>query len=86
MRRYRPHTLSEPEEKLLEETANTGRRAFNRLFDEVLSAMTFEVEVDGATAGAQRERRAGVAARRPARVRQRAAAALTEGCAGSRCC
>ena len=26
--RYRPHTLSEPEEKLLEETANTGRRAF----------------------------------------------------------
>ena len=47
MRRYRPHTLSEPEEKLLEETANTGRRAFHRLFDEVLSAMTFEVEIDG---------------------------------------
>jgi oligoendopeptidase F len=48
LRRYRPHTLSEPEEKLLEETANTGRRAFNRLFDEVLAAMTFTVEIDGA--------------------------------------
>ena len=48
MRRYRPHTLSEPEEKLLEETANTGRRAFNRLFDDLLSAMRFTVEVDGA--------------------------------------
>ena len=39
-RRYRPHMLSEPEEQLLEETANTGRRAFRRLFDEVLSALT----------------------------------------------
>ena len=28
LRRYRPHLLSEPEERLLEETANTGRRAF----------------------------------------------------------
>ena len=43
MRRYRPHTLSEPEEKLLEETANTGRRAFSRLFDETLATMTFAV-------------------------------------------
>ena len=39
--------LSEPEERLLEETANTGRRAFSRLFDEVLSALTFTVDVDG---------------------------------------
>jgi oligoendopeptidase F len=49
MRRYKPHTLSEAEEKLLEETANTGRRAFNRLFDEMLSALTFEVQIDGTT-------------------------------------
>ncbi len=47
MRRYRPHMLSEPEEKLLEETANTGRRAFSRLFDEKLAGMTFTVEIDG---------------------------------------
>src|SRR5215470_16728611 len=79
MRRYRPHTLSEPEEKLLEETANTGRRAFSRLFDEVLSAMTFIVEVDGV---AQTLNESGVLAllhdaRRD--VRQRAARALTDG-------
>jgi oligoendopeptidase F len=79
MRRYRPHTLSEPEEKLLEETANTGRRAFNRLFDETLSAMTFTVEIDGAP---QTLTESGVLAllhdgRRD--LRQRAAAALTDG-------
>ena len=77
-RRYRPHMLSEPEEKILEETANTGRRAFSRLFDEELSSLSFEVEVDG-------ERRqlneSGVLAllhdaRRD--LRRRAAAALTE--------
>jgi oligoendopeptidase F len=46
-RRYRPHLLSEPEERVLEETANTGRRAFRRLFDEMLSALAFDVEIDG---------------------------------------
>ncbi len=47
MRRYRPHLLSEPEERLLEETANTGERAFSRLFDEILGSARFQVEVDG---------------------------------------
>ncbi|MBW1842696.1 MAG: M3 family oligoendopeptidase [Deltaproteobacteria bacterium] len=47
MRRYRPHVLSEPEERILEETANTGRRAFSRLFDEIMSSMRFEVSTDG---------------------------------------
>lgn len=46
-RRYRPHVLSEPEEKILEEKSNTGERAFSRLFDELLSALTFKLEVDG---------------------------------------
>ena len=78
MRRYRPHTLSEPEEKLLEETANTGRRAFNRLFDEVLAGMMFTIDVDGEP---QTLTESGVLAllhdgRRD--VRQRAAAVLTE--------
>lgn len=79
MRRYRPHMLSEPEEKLLEETANTGRRAFHRLFDEALSGMTFEVEVDGAT---QTLNESAVLAllHDPRRdLRQRAARALTDG-------
>jgi oligoendopeptidase F len=47
LRRYRSHVLSEPEEKILEETANTGSRAFARLFDEVLSSLRFEVEIEG---------------------------------------
>jgi len=47
MRRYRPHVLSEPEERILEETANTGRRAFGRLFDELVAAMRFRIERDG---------------------------------------
>jgi oligoendopeptidase F len=79
LRRYRPHTLSEPEEKLLEDTANTGRRAFHRLFDEVSSEMAFEVEIDGTR---QKLNESGVLAllhdgRRE--VRQRAARALTVG-------
>ncbi len=48
MRRYRPHVLSEPEERIVEELANTGRRAFSRLFDELLSAMRFRVLRAGA--------------------------------------
>jgi len=82
LRRYRPHTLSEPEEKLLEDTANTGRRAFHRLFDEVLSGMTFPVEVDDAR---QTLNESGVLAllHDPRRdVRQRAARALTDGLRG----
>ncbi len=41
MRIYAPHTLSEPEEKILAEKANTSSRAFGRLFDEVLNNMAF---------------------------------------------
>jgi oligoendopeptidase F len=48
LRRYREHVLSEPEERILEETANTGRRAFGRLFDELLGSMRFRIERDGA--------------------------------------
>ena len=76
-RRYRPHMLSEPEEKILEETANTGQRAFSRLFDEMISAMTFDVEVDGEP---RRMNESGVLAllHDPRReVRERAASALT---------
>jgi oligoendopeptidase F len=39
MRRYRPHLLSEAEEKLLAEKGQTGRDAWTRLFSEVTSAI-----------------------------------------------
>jgi len=47
LRRYRPHQLSEPEERVLTETAVTGRSAFTRLFTELTSA----IEVDLPDAG-----------------------------------
>jgi len=46
-RKYKPHRLSEPEEKILDEKANTGSRAFRRLFDEVLNNIRFKVRLDG---------------------------------------
>ena len=44
-RRYRPHLLTEPEEKLVAEKSVSGRSAWARLFAEVTSAI--RVEVDG---------------------------------------
>lgn len=46
---YRPHVLSEPEEKILDDKAITGRSAFVRLFDETVSTMRFPFEHDGRT-------------------------------------
>jgi oligoendopeptidase F len=42
-RRYRPHLLSEPEEKILAEKALSGRSAWVRLFEEQASAITVEL-------------------------------------------
>jgi oligoendopeptidase F len=47
LRRFRPHTLTEPEEKLLNEKDNTGRNAFGRLFSEITSSLNFALERDG---------------------------------------
>lgn len=44
LRIYAPHTLSEPEEKILAEKANTSSRAFARLFDEVLNNFSFSYD------------------------------------------
>ncbi len=46
-RAWRPHFLSEPEEKILDEKAITGRAAFVRLFDETVAALRFPFERDG---------------------------------------
>ena len=48
-RRYRPHVLGEKEEQILEDLANTGTRAWSRLFDEVMAAARFPLEEDGGT-------------------------------------
>src|SRR5919199_322798 len=46
-RRYRPHLLSEPEEKILAEKQLTGRSAWTRLFEEQASAIEGALD-DGA--------------------------------------
>jgi oligoendopeptidase F len=46
-RAWRPHYLSEPEEKVLEEKAVTGRAAFVRLFEEIVSSLRCPFEHDG---------------------------------------
>jgi oligoendopeptidase F len=74
-RRYRPHLLSEPEEVVLTEKSVTGRSAWERLFDEQVSAIT--LELDGETSTLE----AGLARlHAPDRaVRQAAAEAVTTG-------
>jgi oligoendopeptidase F len=46
-RLFREHKLSEPEERILEQKANTGSRAFQRLFEESISSIQFHVVIDG---------------------------------------
>ena len=43
-RLYRDHLLSETEERLMEELANTGGRAWDRLFDEVTANAVFHLD------------------------------------------
>jgi oligoendopeptidase F len=43
-RRYRPHLLTEPEEQILTEKAVTGRSAWSRLFSELTSVITLELD------------------------------------------
>ncbi len=46
-RRYRPHTLSEPEEKILDRKHLTSRSSYLQLYDELSGSLRFEIEVDG---------------------------------------
>ncbi len=49
LRRYRPHTLPEREERLLKEKSLTGVEAFSRLFDELSSSFRYQFDLDGET-------------------------------------
>ena len=51
-RRYRPHLLSEPEERILAEKQLSGRSAWTRLFEEQTAAIT--VDLDGGRGAARR--------------------------------
>jgi oligoendopeptidase F len=79
LRRYRPHVLSEPEEKLVEELANTGRRAFSRLFDELVAAIRFRVSHAGQTREVGEEEVLALLYAPERELRREAARSLTEG-------
>jgi oligoendopeptidase F len=49
VRKFRPHLLTEPEEKIVTEKSVTGFSAWDRLFDEVVGAI--KVELDGRAVG-----------------------------------
>ncbi|MFZ2486615.1 MAG: M3 family oligoendopeptidase [Anaerolineae bacterium] len=75
VRIFRPHLLSEPEEKLLTEKSVTGREAWTRFFEEAHGAARFEL--DGETLTRDQVLSKLYALDRP--LRERAAAALTAG-------
>ncbi|HSQ16423.1 MAG TPA: oligoendopeptidase F, partial [Anaerolineales bacterium] len=47
LRQFRPHTLSEPEEKIINIKDVTGVKAINNLYDTITNRYVFKVEVDG---------------------------------------
>ncbi|MFH0816749.1 MAG: M3 family oligoendopeptidase [Methanobacteriota archaeon] len=48
-RRFKPHLLSEAEEKIMDAKRNTGRAAFVRYFDETLGSLKYPVTHNGKT-------------------------------------
>ncbi len=76
-RRYRPHLLTEPEEKILAEKDVTGASAWSRLFSELTSAIA--VELDGESVPLEQGLSRLSSPDRS--VRAAAAAAVTEGLA-----
>lgn len=74
LRRYRPHLLSEPEEKILTEKRVTGSSAWSRLFEELTS--TIEVTLSGDSTSL--ESALSTLAAPEAEVRRNAAEAITE--------
>lgn len=55
IRRYTPHTLSEPEERIINIKNVTGRSAVNTLYDVVTNGLTFTMKIGGKTRTMNRE-------------------------------
>ena len=49
VRKYKPHTLSEPEEKIVNLKNVTGQSALNTLYDTITKRYLFHLQVDGET-------------------------------------
>src|SRR6478672_2490338 len=77
IRRYRPHLLSEPEERLLSEKSVTGRDAWTRLFSELTSAVRVHLD-DSPEDGVQLDVALSRLVSPDREVRRATAAAVTE--------
>ena len=75
MRRYRPHLLSEPEERIFSEKGISGRSAWGRLFSELTSAI--QVDLPGEDGPVQLEVAASRLMRPDRETRRAAAEAIT---------
>ena len=49
LRRFKPHTLSEPEEKVINIKDLNGAEALNTIYDMITNAFSYQLEVDGET-------------------------------------
>src|SRR5437660_4055431 len=78
-RAWRPHYLSEPEEKILDEKSVTGRAAFVRLFDETVASIPFPFEAEGLIQNLSLQQVNAKLYDAERAVRQSAARALTKG-------
>ena len=78
-RLFADYRLSEPEEKILEEKANTGRRAFTRLFEQITSGMAFDIVRDGKKESLNLQELLSLTRESDRELRKAAAGSLTEG-------
>ncbi len=78
-RKAAPHRLNEFEEKIVEEKANTGIRAFVRLFDETVSNILYPVKFNGQIKLLSQEEAFSLLYHSDRLTRQAAANGLTEG-------
>lgn len=72
LRKFRPHTLPEQEERLLKQKSLTGTEAFGRLFEELSASFRFRLELDGVERDFTGEELLGLLHHPDALVRERA--------------
>jgi oligoendopeptidase F len=72
IRRFKPHTLSEPEEKLINLKNTTGRSAVNTLYDLLTNGLTFTLTLNGRRKVLTREQLSAYVRSPKARVREAA--------------
>lgn len=77
-RKFRHHKLSEPEERLIDLLANTGSRAWKRLFDDTTAAMEFKVRQGGKTQTMNESQALALLYEPDRAVRKNAASAVTK--------